>query len=663
MRKNYRDMEWMLIICLSALFVVMPRKILPYFNLLLTFLFLFVSSYYSVKTLFLSNPFQYSLPFHFWGNELMLSMDRLSAFFVLIINITTLVSSIYSLQYLKMYVQKSRHEMALHYFSFFTLYWSMVVLTMLQNTIAFLVVWEIMSLSSFFLVMFEAEKSATQKAGINYFIQMHFAALFLLIGIIVLHYFTDSWSWSALSIYFANYSNIALFLVFFAGFGFKAGFVPFHTWLPHAHPAAPSHVSALMSGVMIKLGIYGILRVVFALQNDLMLIGLLVLAISLISGISGVGVAIVQHNLKRLLAYHSIENIGIIGIGIGVGIIGMAIQNQALAILGFAGGLLHVLNHSLFKSLLFFSAGSVYYQTHTMNIDDMGGLIKRMPITAFIFLIASLSICGLPPFNGFISEFFIYNGFIQGIIEAEVPIKLVMLFALIGLAAIGGLAIFCFTKAFGIVFLGNERSVHMHHASEVSWLTLIPQFFSLGLILFIGFAPSFIVKPILDVIHQNIPILSSILLPNMDALQNISLAAGVFVLIVLSVWLIKKWAFKTKKVEQMATWGCAYHGDAPRTQYTASSYAENYIHGMEHTLNISTHFKPIETREYFPLHRHYKSHQESTYEKRFFKPLSKMFNRLFERFAIIQTGQTQHYILYPFILLIVLILLTLTNVI
>ncbi|NSW45342.1 MAG: hydrogenase [Bacteroidales bacterium] len=656
-------MELLLIICLSVLFFAMSRKKLPVYNLILTFLFLAVSSFYAIKTLFLSQPYACLIPFHFWGNDILLTMDKLSAFFVLVINITTLVSSIYSIQYMSMYHTKSRQELVLHYFSFFTLYWSMIVLTMLQNTIAFLVVWEIMSLSSFLLVMFEAEKSLTQKAGINYFIQMHFAALFLLLGIIILHYFTDSWSWSALQQYFANYSNVGLFLVFFAGFGFKAGFVPFHTWLPHAHPAAPSHVSALMSGVMIKLGIYGILRIVFALQNDLMLIGLLVLFVSLISGITGVGVAIVQHNLKRLLAYHSIENIGIIGIGIGVGIIGLAIQNQTLAMLGFAGGILHVLNHSLFKSLLFFSAGSVYHQTHTMNIDNMGGLIKRMPVTAFIFLIASLSICGLPPFNGFISEFLIYNGFVNGIIHADVIVKLVMLFALLGLAAIGGLAIFCFTKAFGIVFLGTERSSHMHHAHEMSWWSLAPQFISLALILLIGFVPSIVLNPVLRIVQQNVSTCSTVLLPNTDALQSISLAAGVFVLIVLAVWLIKKWAFTTKKVQSSVTWGCAYHGNAPRTQYTASSYAENYIHGMEHSLNVTTHFKPIATTEYFPEHRHYKTHQESTYEKHIFKPIAKIFERFFDKFAFIQSGQTQHYILYPFVLIIVLIILTLTNLI
>jgi len=511
--------------------------------------------------------------------------------------------------------------------------------------------------------MFEAEKNATQKAGINYFIQMHFAAILLLVGFIILNYFTGTWTFSGLKTYFAEYSNIGLFLVFFAGFGFKAGFIPFHTWLPHAHPAAPSHVSALMSGVMIKLGIYGILRVVFALQNDFMLIGIIVLLISIISGISGVGMAIVQHNLKRLLAYHSIENIGIIGIGIGIGIIGLALQNPALTALGFAGGLLHVLNHSLFKSLLFFSAGSVYQQTHTMNIDEMGGLIKKMPVTTFLFLIASLSICGLPPFNGFVSEFMIYNGFVEGIMNADVIVKLLMLFALISLAAIGGLAIFCFTKAFGIVFLGNERSHHIHSAKEVSWLSLAPQFISLLLILFIGFFPSLIINPVYSVIQENSVSLSNYTVPNISALQSISLAVGIFVLIVICIWLIKKTAFQNKKVAQSITWGCGYNGEAPRTQYTASSYAENYIHGMEKGLNITTHFKPIHTHEYFPAKRHYKTHNDSFYEAKIFKSVSKLLNRIFDKIAIIQTGQTQHYILYPFILVITLIILTLLNVI
>ena len=198
---------------------------------------------------------------------------------------------------------------------------------------------------------------------------MHIGMFFLMIAFLIVGRETGEMSFDALQRYFSWHSNLLLFILFFSGFGIKAGFIPFHTWLPQAHPAAPSHVSGVMSGVMIKMGIYGILRVLLFLQHDLLQIGVLILVVSLISGVLGVMMAIVQHDLKRLLAYHSIENIGIIGIGIGLGVIGLANGNNTLCLLGFSGGLLHVLNHSLFKSVLFFNAGSVYQATHTRNFE------------------------------------------------------------------------------------------------------------------------------------------------------------------------------------------------------------------------------------------------------------------------------------------------------
>ena len=208
---------------------------------------------------------------------------------------------------------------------------------------------------------------------------------------------------------------------------------------------------------MIKMGIYGILRVLLHIQANFLEIGIIILIISAISGIAGVGTAIIQHDLKKLLAYHSIENIGIIGIGIGVGMIGIASENNLITMLGFGGGILHVLNHSLFKSLLFYTTGSVYMNTHTRTIDHLGGLIKKMPHTAVLFLVASIAICGLPPLNGFVSEFLIYNSFAESMISLSIGLKILMMFAMLSLAVIGGLAIFCFTKAFGITFLGTEN--------------------------------------------------------------------------------------------------------------------------------------------------------------------------------------------------------------
>ena len=304
------------------------------------------------------------------------------------------------------------------------------------------------------------------------------------------------------NLYFSNHSNLLLFILFFIGFGIKAGFIPMHTWLPEAHPAAPSHVSGVMSGVMIKMGIYGILRVLMSVQNDLLLIGLIILSISLVSGVLGVMMAIVQHDLKRLLAYHSIENIGIIGIGIGLGMIGLATNNTALALLGFSGGLLHVLNHSLFKSLLFFNAGSVYKATHTRNIEQLGGLMKKMPYTAILFLIGSLAICGLPPFNGFISEYLIYLGMFKSLSAANLYQSIIILRNYCRFYTYWRTGNFLFYKSIRNCISGRTTFRKVTYAKEVGKDMIFPQFITIAFIVLIGLASAYFVKPVFNIVTQ-----------------------------------------------------------------------------------------------------------------------------------------------------------------
>ncbi len=359
------------------------------------------------------------LPFFFLiGNQVHLVIDRLSAFFILVVNFTAITGGLYALGYLRPYTaNKNSTELSLHLFSFLWLHISMLLACIVRDGLAFLIAWELMAISSFILVIFESDKKETIKIGINYLIQMHVALIFIMTGFIYAFVKTGAeFSFDGLAVYFATHPPFYLFLFFFIGFGIKAGFIPLHSWLPRAHPAAPAHVSGVMSGVIIKMGIYGILRVLTYIHTNLLSIGILILIVSLISGLLGVMFAIVQHDLKKLLAYHSIENIGIIGIGIGIGLIGVAMKIPALAVLGFTGGILHVLNHSLFKSLLFYTAGSVNQQTHSRHIEHLGGLIKRMPKTSLLFLLGALAICGLPPFNGFISEFLIFSGLFKGLL-------------------------------------------------------------------------------------------------------------------------------------------------------------------------------------------------------------------------------------------------------
>ena len=435
-----------------------------------------------------------NIEFAISGNSLLgqipIRIDALSAWMILIINITFITGVIYGTGYLSVY--DNPKNIRLHKTIFFILHLSMILVCVIQNFIVFLIVWEIMTASSFLLIIFEYWNKNTMKAGLNFFIQSHIGVVFIITAFIWVMSKTGSTDFNAVKIFSANLPNavaITLFVLLFIGFGFKAGFVPFHTWLPYAHPAAPSHISGMMSGVIIKLGIYGILRVILLINGNYIIIGEIILLVSVVSGLYGVILAIVQHNLKKLLAYHSIENIGIIGIGIGIGTLGLGLKNDFLAIAGFAGGLLHILNHSLFKSLLFYGAGSVYQQTHTLEVERLGGLIKRMPQTAALFLVAAIAICGLPPLNGFISEYLIFSGIYSSLKSNSFAFSLFMLTTFVSLVVIGGLAMLCFTKAFGIVFLGIERKPYHTEPKEVSQMMLFPQYMAAALIIFIGFFP------------------------------------------------------------------------------------------------------------------------------------------------------------------------------
>lgn len=593
-------------------------------------------------------------------------IDKLSAFFILVINFSLFTGLIFANGYLKPYSEsKGALRFSLHYFAYLWLYFSMILIVLIRDGYAFLIVWEIMSFSSFLLVIFDAEERSIMKTGINYLIQMHVGMAFLLIGFLVAGNDTGEISFFALTQYFSTHSNIVLFLLFFIGFGIKAGFIPLHTWLPEAHPAAPSHVSGVMSGVMIKMGIYGILRVISYLQADLLWIGIIILTVSLISGILGVMMAIVQHDLKRLLAYHSIENIGIIGIGIGLGIIGMATANPVLTLLAFSGGILHVLNHSLFKSLLFFSAGSVYQSTHTRNIEQLGGLIKKMPYTSVFFLIGSLAICGLPPFNGFISEYLIFSGMFKTVSSANLYQSILIICSIIGLALIGGLAIFCFTKAFGIVFLGQSRSTKAHQAKEVSKSMIFPQILIVVFIVGIGLASSIFVKPVFSTVAQlfNIANYSSIAGVSFANLNSISLMGGIFILLSTLILIIRHYHLKSKTITYGPTWGCAYTAGNEKQQYTATSYADNYSSIAYPILRTKKKYIAIDEQDIFPIVRTFDSHSNDLFKTQLIeKPIS-YFQIILKQIAVMQTGQIQHYILYAFLFMLLVFLLTFFNLI
>jgi len=526
-----------------------------------------------------------------------------------------------------------------------------------QNSIVFLIAWEIMALSAFLLVIFEHEKMATLTSGINYLIQSHVSIVFLMIGFIWVVFKTGSYDFSAITAYTSEHQGAAgllLFLCFFVGFAIKAGFVPFHTWLPYAHPVAPAHISGIMSGVLIKIGIFGILRMITLIKVDFYTIGLIIMTFSVISGLYGVMLAIVQHNLKKLLAYHSIENIGIIGMGIGIGCVGMGNGNNLLATLGFAGALLHTLNHALFKSLLFFTAGNVYQATHTLHIEHLGGLIKKMPQTALLFLIAAIAISGIPPFNGFISEFIIYSGFYNWMKEGLVGPLMTIIFSVLSLVLIGGLAMLCFTKAFGIVFLGNARQKFLHEVKEVPFLQLVPLYLIAFLIVLIGVFPQFFLNALSQPVNllAGISVNSGMPFQDMlaDTLQPVTWGIWIFILITAVIFMVRKFVSRNREVAIAPTWGCGYVEPTVKLQYTASSFVRAY----------SKLFRPIllksktveEVQGIFPSGGSYETHIYDRIEKYLIDNPIAAYKSFLGRFLFLQNGRLQFYILYGIIFIV-----------
>lgn len=653
-----------IIIISTIVLFFLPTKWHNNISILMQVVIIGVSSFWAVSAFTTSQTIE--IPFvYLLNNEVLLEIDNLSAFFIMVINFTTFTGLLYARGYLKPYLPvKNRIEMAFHYFSFLWLHISLLLVVMIRDSLSFLIVWEIMSLVSFLLLIFESEKKETIKIGIQFLIQMHIALVFLMVAFIVAFVNTGTeFSFDGLSLYFASHNPFPLFLLFFIGFGIKAGFIPLHTWLPHAHPAAPSHVSGVMSGVIIKMGIYGILRVLSYIHHDLFGIGLFILIISLVSGILGVSLAIVQHDVKKLLAYHSIENIGIIGIGIGLGVIGLSQNMPDLTVLGFGGGILHILNHALFKSLLFHTAGSVYKQTHIRNIEQLGGLIKKMPKTAMLFLLGALAISGLPPFNGFISEFLIYSGMFKSLQSGSLFTDIILLFTFSGLAIIGGLAIFCFTKVFSIVFLGTARSDKTENVTEVEPAMLVPDFIIGFVILFIGLMSFVMIQPLVGVVAiftDNASVLNEM----KPILNKISLSSGVFISIIGVLWLLRAWHQKRHKITQNDTWGCGYTAANPALhQYTATSYANNFAQLSSKLMNEKKEYKEFEVDEIFPKERIFKTHSSDIFEDKLVtKPTSKILNFL-NKIAVFQTGKIQHYLLYAFVFIITVVLLTYFNLI
>ena len=592
------------------------------------------------------------------GASFSVGLDPISGFFLIPTLLLSALAAVYGIGYLR----DSKKPSGPAWFYFNVLVASMTLVLLARNGILFLIAWETMALSSFFLVVFEDEKAAAREAGWVYLVATHLGGAFLLVMFVLLASSAGSYdfsSWERLTMSPAFAGLIFIFAVI--GFGTKAGFLPLHVWLPEAHPAAPSHVSAVMSGVMIKTGIYGLVRF-YAMLGSPPQSGPLFLAIGLTSGILGVLFALAQHDLKRLLAYHSVENIGIISLGLGLGMTGVTCGSPALAVLGFGGGLLHVANHAIFKGLLFMGAGSIQHATGLREMDHLGGLLKRMPWTGATFLVGAAAISGLPPLNGFVSEFLLYLGAFMSAVGARSPATAAPgLAALAGLALIGGLASACFAKAFGIAFLGEPRSSHADGAHESDAAMLVPMALLAALCILIGLVPWLVVGamgPLLaSVTHLPVAEVTPVLAEAAAILRWVAAAAGVLVAIVLMLACVRRALLSGRQVETAVTWDCGYAFPTARMQYTASSFAQPLLAFFSPFLR--TRERKAGLQGHFPGASSWASETGDTYRELIFEPLFGGCRRLLGRLRGLQEGRMQIYVLYVGLALVALLIWTL----
>ena len=591
-------------------------------------------------------------------------IDQLSAFFMLVISLVAIFCSVYALDYVRHYYGKYSIGVLGFFYNVFIV--SMILVVSAHNALFFLIAWEVMALASYFLVIYERRESTSIRAGSLYFIMTHAGTAFIIIAFLLMYRTTGSFEFGEIRDGIAAASPLvknAIFISALIGFGVKAGVIPLHIWLPSAHPAAPSHVSALMSGVMIKTGIYMMVRIYLdILPGAYLWWGLALLIIGAISSLLGVLYALSEHDLKRLLAYHSIENIGIILLGLGSALVFSSYGMTTLAALGLAAALFHTMNHATFKALLFLGAGSVIAATHTRDIEKYGGLIRLMPQTALFFLIGSMAISALPPLNGFFSEWLTFQALFQGVVGFDVITKITFIISIGSLAFTGGLAAACFVKAFGITFLARPRSEHAAQASETN---MLPKLAMAGLALLIvglGLFSGMVLKTLAKVtgsmanlqgVEADVAQFRSVSIQNGFAETSMpALFIGVIVAAV-AVTAVVAVLTRKRKTETGPTWDCG-SDLTPRMEITATGFSRSLITISRGVLRPSseTEIEYHDANRYFPKIGTVTMGLHDIYRTYIYKPLRDLTTLIAAQFTKVQSGNINVYILYIFLTLI-----------
>ncbi len=601
-------------------------------------------------------------------------LDLLSGFFLFVVGLLAFYVSIYSIGYVKGFLGRRPVTHLVVFYSLFLAGMFLVVLA--DDALFFLISWEVMAAASYFLVLFEDECIENRRAAFLYLVVAHVGAIAILLAFGVMAglatefpgfngYTFDAMRETELP---AGWAAAAFLLAFF-GFGAKAGIIPLHVWLPEAHPVAPSNVSALMSGVMLKTAIYGIVRVVFDLIGDFpWWWGALVLVFGLVSAVLGVLYALMQHDLKRLLAYHSVENIGIILIGIGLAMIFSSFDMPLLAALALIAGLYHTLNHAIFKGLLFMGAGAVLHATHERNMEEMGGLIRSMPWTAVFFLIGCISIAALPPFNGFVSEWLTYQAFL---LSPGLPSPLLNLLIPLGaalLALTSALAAACFVKAFGVTFLGHRRGQHHGQVHEASWSMRIGMMLAAVTCLLLGVFPTFVISWIDPLAEELVggTIASSASgfgwmwltpLSHERASYSAPIAfAGILTVVFVTYLFLHA---RPGAIRRTPLWDCGFEKLTSRMQYTATSFSMPLRRIFGYLFHIKEHVRqlPPFSHPTFPERLHYHLRVRDRFWGWLYQPIVDASFWISRRIGRLQQGRIQIYLIYSFVTIVVLLIL------
>jgi hydrogenase-4 component B len=593
--------------------------------------------------------------------------DPLSIFFLAVIGLVCIPSAIFSIGYLRQETLKKK-SIAWALLSAFIL--SMCFVVTSGNIFAFLIFWELMSLISYFLVVFDYKHEKSIRAGTIYIVMTHIGTAFLVAAFMIMFRYAHSFDFAAVKSACATMpaaTRNAVFLMLLVGFGTKAGIVPLHIWLPYAHPQAPSHISSIMSGVMIKTAVYGMIRFVICILGvNVSWWGLLVLALAVVSCLVGIIYALTERDIKRLLAYSSVENMGIILIGVGLSMFFLSVSMPYLAVFALIAGLYHLINHAIFKSLLFLCAGSVHKATGTRDIEKLGGLIKSMPQTAACFLVGAMAISALPPLNGFVSEWLTLQAFFLGTLKTAGGVRLFLGVSAAMLALTGGLAAACFVKAFGVTFLALPRTRHAQDVKEVSLSMKMGMSFLAILAIIFGLAAAAVIKILAKVAgaatgtdtgDMVFTLNNFTISPQIGKSICLSTPMIGLALIILGVAGFAAYRLLGKRKARLyKTWDCGYYKLDSRNEYTATAFSKPFRIAFSFFLLPYRRTEKVRQSYYHVKSFFYETYTTKVFKKFIYDPAISMVLRSARSMRRIQPGSIHLYLAYIFVTLLLLII-------